>query len=236
MNLPFYVLWNKLNKPQGRFNDWYRRKIVNKFIESADFITYTQDCVIVNGNGGTQKKVIIMLSIETAKHLAMSTGMDNNSSIEVQNKGRMVRNYFILMEKTLRDYEKWIDIREPQKKGNNELKDTLNEDYKSTHKGESAHKFIFITENDMLNEALLGYKAKRIKEILQYEDKMTREHFTVDINKSLAELQLIDNSLILSNISYQQRKQIINNTCTSKYTNIKQEFDEFVSRIYSEVI
>jgi phage anti-repressor protein len=208
-------LWNQLSQPQGRYNDWLRRKIKENYEENKDW-TFTQSCV----KGGRPKQVV-SLTLETAKQVSMFTGVDKNSSDKVRNKGKLIRTYFITMEKTLRKYEKWTEIREPQKAGNNEMKEIINDEYMKSHNTDSSPFYIFCNENDMLNIALLGKKAKEVKELLDYEDKMTREHFTSDINKALSELQMINSSLVVSNMDFDSRKSIIQNTCNIKYSHIK---------------
>ncbi len=215
-------LWTQLGNPQGDFSHWIKRKMIDKgFIINTDYSSF--DKSVEREVGGSSSKEYL-LTIETAKHVSM---MENSD------KGKLIRKYFITMEKTLRNYEKWIEIREPQKAGNNEMKHLLNEEYLKTHKVTSSPIYVFSNDNDMLNMSLLGKKAKDVRELLDYEDKITREHFTSDINKALSELQTINSSLIISKMDFDSRKSIIQRTCNVKYSHIKDEFNSYVKSLKS---
>lgn len=78
----------------------------------------------------------------------------------------------------------------------------------------------------MLNIALMGQSAKSIKELLSFNDINTREHLRIEINKALYELQLLNSSLLIANMDFQQRKNIIEATCKTKYDVLKLKIDE----------
>ena len=52
-------LWIQLNKPQGQFTNWTKRKLINKktkselflFVKNKDYSTITQKCEIANTGG-----------------------------------------------------------------------------------------------------------------------------------------------------------------------------------------
>lgn len=209
------ILWEQLDKPQGKFNDWARRKLkITGFIENADYIGFTQACVKPQGGRPNEE---YKLTLETAKHLAMSTGLDNNSSLKVREKGRLVRGYFIFMEKALRKIDEWLLIREPEKEGYKQLSAILDNQYKHEH----TPNYIYSNEANMINKGLLGLSAKEIQRLLETKDKNTREHFNGIINKALYELQIMDSSLVMAGLDYDKRKQVMINICKTKYTNIQ---------------
>ena len=82
------ILWEKLEKPQGRYNMWKDRKVIKIFDEYVDYTTVAQKCAIANG--GYQYKDIIFVTIDTAKELAMLTNTPT---------GKLVRKNFIICEK-----------------------------------------------------------------------------------------------------------------------------------------
>lgn len=213
------TLWKQLDKPQGEFSKWVNRKIFFKFIENSDFISNDKLVDIENTNL-KRNKLEVKLTLETAKHLAMSTGMDNNSSKKVREKGKLVRSYFILMEKAIRDYENWTIVREPQKIGYKQLSKVLNENYKLTHEGKECPVYVYSNEADMLNKALLGDSAKKINKLLDTQDKATRDHLNIEINKTISELQTMDMALIMAGLSYENRKKTIEDICNTKYLNV----------------
>ncbi|MCY6372446.1 antA/AntB antirepressor family protein [Clostridium ganghwense] len=106
-------LWEQLDKPNGQFSKWANKRIKEVFKNGLEW-GFSQ----IRIKDGRPKQVI-KLTLETAKHVAMSTGLDGNSSKKVKEKGKLVRSYFILMEKALRNYEYWTMVREPQKKDSN---------------------------------------------------------------------------------------------------------------------
>lgn len=60
------VLWNELNKPQGRYSKWYNRKIKDFYIEGVDFTKYFKKIATMkNGNGKIVERH--WLSIHCAK-------------------------------------------------------------------------------------------------------------------------------------------------------------------------
>ena len=217
------------------YTDWLlanRSKVQGKLIkyrmiENKDYIVkLAPRNPEANKHGGNNKKQIL-LTINCAKKIAMR---QNNEM------GDLVCDYFILAEKTLRNYETWTNIREPQKENNKILMASLDKKSQENNNFKKTNPSVYWTENDMLNLSLVGYRAKQVKTLLDYKDKITREHFSCDINKALAELQLIDDSLVISNITYQQRKEIIKSTCKNKYSHLKVEFQEFVESINKKVI
>ena len=213
------TLWNELSKPQKHFVDWMKRKILPFFTENIDYITYSQVCEI--GNGAIRNVTRYMFTIDIAKEVAMFTGTDMRSSEEVRAKGKLVRNYFIKVEKALKDIIEWDRVREPEKGGWNKLTDTLQKHYIDTHDGKKPEAHTYIKEANMLNENLLGKKAEDIRKELGVSDKQTREHLCTEVNQALADLQMIDESLIIGNIAFDTRKNIIDNTCKCKYAKLK---------------
>lgn len=202
-------LWVKLGEPQGEFRKWANRKIVKFYDENTDYSSFDK---IVHREKGASVAKEYTLTVEIAKHVSMS----ENTSI-----GREIKNYFIIMEETIRQIDNWYMVREPQKQGYKELCEALNGNYKKTHHGKLASPFVYSNEADMINKALLGSRAKEIREILNYNDYQTREHLTTEINKAIYELQLVDSMLVTSGMSFQERKNIIELNCKKKYNHIE---------------
>lgn len=209
-------LWEQLDKPYVYYADWMKKKVLKqKWTEKRDYITSSKKFEVANK--GYKTLDAHYFTIEMAKHVAM---MENTE------KGRLVRIYFILMEKALRKMDEYILVREPEKLGYKELCKQLNNNYRSTHEGKEPNKFIYSNEADMINVILLGKKAKKIRGILGYKDNVTREHLNIEVNKALYELQMLDSSLIIANIDYQQRKAIVESTCKVKFNNLELEIDK----------
>lgn len=171
-------------------------------------------------NHGGQNREDYKLTLDTAKEICMVAGLGNNSGSRLRENSKLVRSYFILMEKALRNYEYWTMVREPQKEGYIQLSKTLGENYKLTHEGKEASNYIYSNEADMINRALLGDSAKNINKLLEDENKVTREHFNIEINRTLNELQTMDMALVMAGLDYEARKKAISNICNTKYISI----------------
>jgi phage anti-repressor protein len=152
---------NGEKKKGDLFSQWIKRRIDKcNFVENKDFISvhenvnaeFTQEEM---GKMTSQKRSALgitteyNISLDMAKHLAM---LENNVI------GQEVRSYFILMEKTLRDYEKWTSTREPEKQEYNLMVDELKK--WCERKGYELDKKLFsafrIKESNLINEHLTG--------------------------------------------------------------------------------
>ena len=141
-------------------------EIIEDYIDNKDFIRVNEN---VNAEF-TQEEMREMtsqkrsalgitteynISLDMAKHLSM---LENNVI------GQEVRSYFIIMEKTLRDYEKWTSTREPEKQEYNLMVDELKN--WCERKGYELDKKLFsafrIKESNMINENLTGKIAREI--------------------------------------------------------------------------
>lgn len=208
-------LWKQLGQPQGEFNKWVCRKIIDKgFEENKDF-SKLDNFVDVENSNLKRPQTDYTLTMDTAKNVSM---MENTDI------GRLVRKYFIKVEKALKDYEQWEMIRNPEKKSFKEMCSVLKSKYMEKHNGIEPDREEYIKEANMLNQSLLGYKAKDIRKILVAKDKVTREHLNLQINKALDELQILDTDLVIANMEFEKRKEIIELTCIGKYAHIKEIF------------
>lgn len=82
------------------------------FMENVDFTSFDAD---VNPTNGVPIKGY-KLTLDMAKELCM---------ISKSTEGKLCRKYFILIEKTLKDYEEWSKVRCPEKQEANNLKSEL---------------------------------------------------------------------------------------------------------------
>lgn len=210
------LLWEELGKPHGQFNKWIERKILNKgFVENKDFSKMDKNVHVENSNL-KRPQTDYCLTVECAKHVSM---MENT------NNGTLVRDYFIVMEKIVREYEKWVEIREPQKKGNNIMKSAIKTTFE--RKNNKAPEFyVYCNENDMLNQCLVGMKAKQLQQDLDMKDKNTRDHLTEKVNSALAQLQFLNTSLINSKMEFNMRKAIIQDTVDMNFKDVKLEIEK----------
>lgn len=199
----------------SNFNEWLlanRKSKVGKLvkyncIENIDYIVNRE--IAKNPKGG-RPTCKITLTLECAKKIAMR---QNNEM------GDLVCNYFILVEKMLRNYESWIGTREPEKENWKYMISCLDEWCKKRD-FDYTDKAFRIREANLLNISLTGYKASELRTLLKCKDNVTRDNLTKEINKALDELQIINSTLLIGNLDYEVRKQMIVNTCKSKYSNL----------------
>ena len=249
-------LWKQLGEPNGRFNDWVKRKLTYKslgkdekdilmFNENVDYKMYVnENKILVPKNAYLERqgvdvldgKYVSQLGYSIEYKLTLDCGK-NVAMMENTSKGALCRKYFILMEKTVKDMKDWMIIREPQKEGYKSMCKAVDENFKVLHDGNTPTKpFVYITNADMINLSLFGYKSKKMKEILDVEyNEPLRDSLVLEANKALYELQQLNENLLYSNIDFQTRKEIIKNTCNAKYltirTRITSEFCKEISSI-----
>lgn len=217
-----FVISSKLLHEQllvGRdYSTWIKSRISKYgFIENIDFVIKSSIHLnggIKNGKGGDRKSKDYYLTLDMAKQLCM---------IEKNEIGLLTRRYFISMENTLRNYEKWSMTREPEKKNWNYMISCL-EQWCKNQSFDYADKVFRTREANMINESLTGRTALELKLHIGYKDKLTREHLNCEINKAIDELQLINSSLLLANMDFETRKSIIKSTCDSKYKHLHKDY------------
>lgn len=205
-------LYEQIGLNKAVWARWYNKNIIKNefFIENIDWKGFN---IMLNGN----KTMDFEVSIDFAKHLTMQARTMN---------AHEARNYFILMEKAIKGMQNHLVVREPEKAGYNEMKEYIAGWYTRNYPESKINPYVFAKEADMLNVALMGKSAKDIKELLEFNDINTREHLKVEINKALYELQILNSSLLIANMDFQQRKSIIESTCKAKYDILKLKINE----------
>lgn len=209
-------LWTQLDEPYGQFNKWADNKIIKKgFINDVDYIS--MDKIVQRENGGNKSKEYT-LTVDCAKNVCM---MENTEA------GRIVREYFILIEKVMKDWIEWMGEREPQKEGYNLLSATLHSTYKLTHENNEPKTHVYSIEANMLDKALFGRNSKQMKTYLGIEsDDALREHLGVEANKALRFLQDYDRELIMALDDYKERKRRIELTCKTRFAYLSTRVEE----------
>lgn len=199
---------------KDNFNNWLLRTTKGKegklikyrCIENTDFICTLEKSKTQRKDGqeGITTKNVIKLTLKCAKKIAMR---QNNE------QGDLVCDYFILMEETLRNYEDWIKVRQPEKEGYKELCTYVKWWAENCLKDSYDLDGLYKREANMLNLALKGKTALQLKLEKGYIDNITRDHFNIYENSKMKELQLIDISLLKNKKSFEERTEFINNYC-----------------------
>ena len=204
-------------KLQQDFSHWIKNQIKNLDLEKDKSYTSSKtNCTTMRPNASIE----YYLTLDCAKDICMTVGSSNRTNKETKDISKMVRNYFKLMEKTLRNYEKWITIRNPEKE-NAKLMKLKIADWCDTNGYDKTLDVFYTREFNLLNESLTGLKAQGIKSYLNYKDIQTREHLNSDINSALDYLQKLNISLLDANISFEERSKIIKITCDNQYSHLK---------------
>lgn len=201
------------NKRQ--YADWIKHRIVKyNFVENVDFVEanlISHKNEIKKSHGGDRKSKDYLFTLDTAKSLAM---------IENNDLGRLVRDYFVLMERTLRNYKEWTNVRGEEKSGYNNMVMELTKWIERNGHDIKDLKVFRVRECNMLNIALTGMSATEIRSYFESKDEITRDNLTTEYNKALSKLQELNTSLLISDLDYTMRSGIIENTCKRQYPHL----------------
>lgn len=215
----FCIDAEKLHKQLGlkkAFTTWIKQYTDknNKynFLIDKDFSFSLQGKVQKEGNREIKRQVkIYTLTIDIAKHICLLTGTK---------EAEMIRKYFIIIEKTLRNYEEWDKVRNPQRENANKLKSEL-KSWAIRNHFDADYNGLYSREFNLLNVCLTGLTALEIKSYIGFTDKQTREHLEIEINKALDFIQTFDINLIKLNKSFEDRSEMIKQICDITYPNLK---------------
>lgn len=146
----------KLDNTKTKFADWIKKNLENiDSIEEEDFIRFKTK----NPKGGRPTEEF-KLTLELAKELCMAIGITPALNKETKELSKLCRKYFITIEKTLKNYEKWNEVREPEKLQANLLKDSIRR-YCERNGGfdDTRYKTMKCKEFNLINSCLTGYEA-----------------------------------------------------------------------------
>jgi len=202
-------LWVQLDRPQGKFSDWIKRKLITKktkggiltFAENKDYIGYSQNCEKPTGGRPTQE---YSLTLDCAKNLSM---MENTDS------GALCRRYFILMEKAVFENTKWELIRNPLREGYKKMQEALNS-YMNRLVQKDADELDYKIEANALNVIATGFSAQEIRLFVGCKDNITRDSLTATYNEYLMKLQEWNTLCLGMNMNRYER-----------YSKLKEFFD-----------
>ncbi|WP_297419608.1 antA/AntB antirepressor family protein [Clostridium sp.] len=204
-------LWVKL-EVGAEYTTWIKRRIQKyKFEQGIDFTRFDKSVKAENTYLNTME---YRITLNMAKELSM---VENNDI------GLETRKYFITMEEALRNYEEWDIIRGTERQGWNTMKQHIKEWCERRNLDSTLNAF-YTREANMLNIALLGYPASEINAKLKNDDKITRNHLDTQINNAILGLQELNSNLLISDLDFEVRKNIINKNCKNQYSYLKDEF------------
>jgi len=214
------TLWETLEVKQD-FSDWIKKQIENS--ESIENIDFTSFPFKREDKNGWKSSIEYTFTLEIAKEIAMFAGANNRANIKLKANSKLVRKYFILMEKGIKGIQEHALIREPEKQNYNKMKEEIIKDYYTKQDAVTKldEEYLMKRESNMINQNLMGFSASEIKVKLGYIDKQTREHLLIEQNKTINFLQLMIIGLVMGEIEFNERNKIIKNICDSKYSHLK---------------
>ena len=155
------------------------------------------------------------LTIEMSKEIAMYTGTALHASNELKATSKMVRRYFILMEKAVKKNIEWELIRHPLREGYKAMQKALN-GYMNRMIQKDADDWDYRIEADALNIIATGFPAKEIRLFVGCKDNVTRDSLTATYNEYLMKLQEWNILFLGMNLNRYER-----------YLKLKESFDIF---------
>lgn len=204
------------------FSQWMKRRLNKyKFVKNEDYISVHEN---VNAKF-TEKEIEEMssqkqssygitteykLTLDTAKQLCMIENNDN---------GMLCRKYFMTMEKTLKEYKEWNEVREPEREEAKIMKKSI-QDWCNRNGYDSTLEVFYTREFNGLNENLTGYVASELRTMFECRDNITRNNLNKDINNGLLELQKLNIQLLDADMDFENRMMFIKNTCKNKYKDL----------------
>jgi phage anti-repressor protein len=182
------------------------------------FKGYLENTSVTDLTGQGYKKQY-MLTLDIAKEISMSAGASNRANKELKENSKLCRKYFIVIEKAVKNMVKWNTVREPERFNANIMRSKITE--WCIKNGYDVNEGSYAREFNMINQAITGTTALGIKLKLGYKDKQTREHLDIFKNKTIDIMQGVNITLLELNMSFEDRKNFIENKCNTEYSDLK---------------
>ena len=200
------LLWEQLDKPQGDFSHWIKRKIVNKvikgtkikmFSENVDFIGFDKTVEAEKTNITTKE---YSLTIDCAKGVAM---------MESTESGNLCRKYFMLMECIVQENKEWLETRDPEKLEYKNMCEEINSwNFRIWHK--QAGRSDYAVEANGLNKIVTGLTSQELK--IKYgcpTNDLVRDYLKKDHNEELLFLEQQNQVLLRMDMGYTERMTLL---------------------------
>lgn len=223
-------LWTQMEVGR-QFSKWISDSIEKgNFTESIDysFIFFQKGHVVeIDYVNLSQQKMArngitldYFITLDMAKQIAMFTGAHKNSNEALRKNSQLARQYFILMEKAVRQNIDWLKVRHPEKEGYLKLCSALDK-YISEKSGRQADKWDYSTEADAINMICTGMKAQAIRNYLGINNgcELTRDSLMKQYNEYLLKMQEMDIVYLGMGMGRCQRYEMLNQTFNILFPN-----------------
>lgn len=199
--------------------------------QETDYKLETPSKVYQSSHGGDRRSIDYLLKVSTAKEIAMVAGSKGGrTSKELKEMSKLVRRYFIIVEKAFKNRVKWNKSRKNTLINCKELRGAL-----IVHKQDLLNGVpewmtttnLYVIEFSLLNSVILGMSATQYrKENNISSTDQIRNYFSDDQLDDVERLERYDAQLIISQeiFSYDERKQILQ----KEYTRVKERKTKYV--------
>jgi phage anti-repressor protein len=205
-----------------KFSTWIKSNLKDYLVNVDYIISSPRETDDNHGKFINEEEYFLTLGL--AKEIAMYTGRNSQASNELKETSRIVRKYFILMEKVVHENKQWLEIRDPEK-----------EEYKNMsfevdawmlrvwHK--KASKSVYSVEADGINKIVTGLTSQELK--LKYNcptNELIRDYLKKDHNEELLFLERQNQVLLRMNMGYTDRMNMLNkmHNVTFKENKVRQ--------------
>lgn len=225
------LLHNQL-KVSRDFTTWIKKQIEEmELLESVDYKLETLSKGNQTHKGGDRRSVDYLIQVSTAKEIAMVAGSKGgNTSKELKEMSKLVRKYFIIIEKAFKNRTSWNKNRKNTLINCKELRGALITKREELLNGVPewiTNGNLYSIEFSLLNTVILGMSATQYrKEHNISSNKQIRNYFSEDQLDDVERLERYDAQLIISQeiYSYEERKQILQ----TEYNRVKNRKTKWV--------
>lgn len=225
------LLHNKL-KVSRDFTTWIKKQIEEmELLESVDYKLETLSKGNQTHKGGDRRSVDYLIQVSTAKEIAMVAGSKGgNTSKELKEMSKLVRKYFIVIEKAFKNRTNWNQNRKNTLINCKELRGALiikREELLNGVPEWITNGNLYSIEFSLLNSVILGMSATQYrKEHNISSNEQIRNYFCEDQLDDVERLERYDAQLIISQeiYLYEERKQILQ----TEYDRVKNRKTKWV--------
>lgn len=218
------LLHNQL-KVSRDFATWIKKQIDDmELLENVDYKLDSPLKVNQNHKGGDRRSIDYLIQVSTAKEIAMVAGSKGgNTSKELKEMSKLVRKYFIVIEKAFKNRTNWNQYRKNTLINCKELRGALITKREELLNGVPewiTNGNLYSIEFSLLNSVILGMSATQYrKEHNISSNEQIRNYFCEDQLDDVERLERYDAQLIISQeiYSYEERKQILQ----TEYNRVK---------------
>lgn len=218
------------------FATWINQQIEeNDLIKDVDYFISKGNSREINASSkymnGKKPTIEYNLTLDSAKSISMVAGAKaRNTNKELKEMSKLVRKYFIIVEKAFKNRVKWNHNRKNTLINCKELRGALIIHKQNLLNGVPEWMTIsnlYIIEFSLLNSVILGMSATQYRKENNISDTdQIRNYFSDDQLDDVERLERYDAQLIISQeiFSYDERKQILQ----KEYNRVKDRKTKYV--------